>query len=98
MRPKLLTIIDFMASFPGETYTFRIRAIDAEGNKSQMSRMFKTTVPACWVLKKYWHTGKRTPLKHFGDEAPPKWAAENIVGCNDSRPKKGKWALPEPEE
>lgn len=84
----------FYGLFPAKTYTFRIRAIDAEGNKSQMSRMLKASVAPCWVFKKFWHSGKRTHSKHFGDEAPPKWAAENIPGCDDSRPKRGKWALP----
>ncbi len=82
---------------PGDTYYFRIRAIDAEGNKSQMSKRVKDTMPPCWALKKFWHTGEMPPFKRYANnkKAPnKKWAAPNIPGCEDSRPKTGKWALP----
>lgn len=78
----------FYGLMPGERYTFRIRAIDAEGNKSQMSKKYNVIVPSCWVFKKYWNTGEQTPRRQWGKEAPPEWAAENSPGCKDSQPEK----------
>ncbi len=74
---------------PGDTYTFRIRAIDAEGNKSQMSKKYNVTVPPCWVFNKHWHTGEGTDRKHFKKVPPAEWAAENSPGCKDSWPESG---------
>lgn len=77
---------------PGERYTFRIRAIDAEGNKSQMSKKYNVIVPPCWVFKKFWLTGEGTNQKHYNKKPPPEWAAENKPGCEDSRPETGPYA------
>ena len=73
---------------PGERYTFRIRAIDAEGNKSQMSKKYNVIVPPFWAFKKLWNTGEKTPRRQWDKEAPPEWAAENSPGCKDSQPEK----------
>lgn len=78
---------------PGDTYTYRVRAIDAEGNKSKMSKKFRSTVAPCWVLKRFWHTGERPASRSYG-EMPSEWAVENTPTCEEYRPETGRFALP----
>ena len=75
---------NFSDLLPASWYNFRVRAIDANGSVSRVSRKFKEPVPPCWVWARLDATGARWPEEHTDDPftPPPEWAhVENTINC-----------------
>ncbi len=67
---------------PGAWYNYRVRAIDANGQASKPSKLFKSALPPCWVWQRYWLTGEKWTEQRMADPfTPPKeWEGINNVG------------------
>ncbi len=69
---------------PGAWYNYRVRAIDADGQASKPSKLFKSALAPCWAWQRYWATEVKWTEAHTADPfTPPKeWEGiENIGDC-----------------
>jgi len=74
----------FEALTPGAWYNYRVRAIDADGQASKPSKLFKSALTPCWAWQRYWQTRVQWIDKDPADpfKPPKEWEGiENVVGC-----------------
>lgn len=71
----------FVGLMPGNTYTFRVRAVDKDGQKGKASKPFKFQMMPCWVFNRHWKSGNEYWWDK-GGPMPKKWAIKNTKNCN----------------
>lgn len=75
----------FLGLMPGNTYTFRVRAVDKDGKKGKASKPFKVKMIPCWIFNRYWETGYKLQPGDLDRPAPEKWKIKNTVNCEGVR-------------
>lgn len=60
----------FTGLTPGEIYTIRVRALDAEGNRGIKSRIIYFTTAPEWVWERFFETRSKTGKGQKWDEQP----------------------------
>lgn len=69
----------FFKTMPGKTYSFRIRAVDDNGNKGKASKPHKHRKIPCWVYRSHYEGGE--PFSNNRGPMPDRWKVKNTRYC-----------------